>query len=255
VGFLIGERRGQLNRTHGYQVIGECHTVVVSSSIGQRRVKTWSVVGACLGALVLAVSPTVWTWVVSRNHLYCVDTAPRTPVALVLGAGLRPDGTPSRFLAARLDVAIDLWERGTVGALLVSGDNRYEHYNEPEAMATYLIAHGIPAEVIVADYAGRNTYDSCVRARRIFGVTEAIVVSQAYHLPRAVTTCRSVGVSAIGVGDDTVRRFAFDWGVGQLREVLANIKAVWDLASRRDPVLGQPEPGIQEALEAAGWSR
>ena len=235
-------------------MVKECHTVLVSLSTDQGRVKILPVAGAFLSALVLAISPTVWTWVASRNHLYDVEAAPRTPVALVLGAGLRPDGTPSRFLAARLDVAIDLWERGTVGALLVSGDNRYEHYNEPEAMATYLIAHGIPAEVIVADYAGRNTYDSCVRATRIFGVTEAIVVSQTYHLPRAVTTCRTVGVNAIGVGDDTMRRFPLDWCVGQVREVLANIKAVWDLTSRRDPVLGPPEPGIQEALEAAGWS-
>ena len=87
--------------------------------------------------------------------------------------------------------------------VLVSGDNMAPEYNEPDAMRGYLIDAGVPAEDVVADYAGFDTYDSCARAKRIFGVSELIMVTQSYHLPRAVATCRALGVDATGVGDDT----------------------------------------------------
>jgi vancomycin permeability regulator SanA len=117
-------------------------------------------------------------------------------VALVLGAGLTRSGTPTPFLADRLDAAIRLYRMGKVDGLLMSGDNHTASHDEPTAMRTYAIAHGVPAAAITLDYAGFDTYDSCYRARHIFGVQSAVVVTQSYHAPRAVYLCRSVGVNA-----------------------------------------------------------
>ena len=95
---------------------------------------------------------------------------------------------------------------------------------------------------IVEDAFGLDTYDTCVRAHDVFGVTSALLVSQRYHLPRAVATCRAVGVDAIGVGDVTVRRTSKRWDEFAQRELGANLKMVWDLTTRRTPNLeGDPE--------------
>lgn len=195
--------------------------------------------------------PWAWVGLESRGHVHMIDSAPSAPVALVLGAGLNPDGTPSPFLAGRLEVARALHESGRVRVLLVSGDNRVANYDEPTAMRDWLVAHDVPAEHVVLDFAGRDTYDSCTRAQRIFGVARVLVVSQGYHLPRAVTTCRAVGLDAEGVGDWTARRYAAQWSAGERRERLAAGKAVIDLLTGRDPVLGPPETAVQDALARA----
>jgi vancomycin permeability regulator SanA len=172
-------------------------------------------------------------------------------VALVLGAGLNPDASPSGFLVGRLEVAKALHDSGRARVLLVSGDNRVANHDEPTAMRDWLVAHGIPAGAVVRDFAGRDTYDSCVRAKRIFGVERVLVVSQGYHLPRAVTTCRAVGLDAEGVGDWTARRYTAQWAAGERREKLAATKTVLDVVSGRDPVLGPVETAVQDALAAS----
>jgi vancomycin permeability regulator SanA len=184
----------------------------------------------------------------AAGHLYTEDQVPTAPVALVLGAKVYPDGTPSPYLAARLDVAHRLYQAGKVRVVVVSGDNMAKEYNEPDAMRTYLINAGMPAEAVVADYAGFDTYESCARALRIFGVEQLIVVTQSYHLPRAVATCRALGVDATGVGDNSVRRLGRTWLHGVIRDQLACVKTVIDLVTRRDPVLGQRETSVTEAL-------
>ena len=184
----------------------------------------------------------------AAGHLYSANDVPVAPVALVLGAMVYPDGTPSPFLAARLDVAHRLYQAGKVRVVVVSGDNMAKEYNEPEAMRTYLINAGMPAEAVIADYAGFDTYDSCARALRIFGVEELILVTQSYHLPRAVATCRALGVDATGVGDQSARQYARSWIRGAIRDQLACVKTVIDLITGRDPVLGQPETSVAEAL-------
>jgi vancomycin permeability regulator SanA len=184
----------------------------------------------------------------AAGHLYSEDEVPAAPVALVLGAKVYPNGTPSPYLAARLDLAHRLYSAGKVRVVLVSGDNMAKEYNEPDAMRTYLINAGMPAEAVVTDYAGFDTYDSCARALRIFGVEQLIVVTQSYHLPRAVATCRALGVDATGVGDDRVRRFSRAWIQGVLRDQLACVKTVIDLVTRREPVLGPRETSVMEAL-------
>jgi vancomycin permeability regulator SanA len=193
-------------------------------------------------------------WWVDRgawSHTYTAEAVPPAPLALVLGAGLNPDATPNGFLAARLDLARRLYEHGKVKVLLVSGDNSRPDYDEPEAMLRYLVAHGVPAHRVVLDYAGFDTYDSCARANRIFGVRQLIVVTQSYHLDRAVTLCRHLGIDAAGVGDDTVRGVWLPWWQSTVREHAACVKAVFDMATGRNPVfLGRHETGVEDALRA-----
>jgi vancomycin permeability regulator SanA len=165
-------------------------------------------------------------------------------VALVPGAGLTADGKVTWFLRDRLDDAIALYRQGKVDGLLLSGDNHLRTHDEPGAMRAYALSQGVPAAAITLDYAGFDTYDSCYRARHIFGVRSAEVVTQRYHLPRAVYLCRAVGIEADGLG-------ARDWGRVptakmihyQAREVLADVKAMWDadVSTPKSTYLGRHE--------------
>lgn len=203
--------------------------------------------GTAVGAAVLGGS-VAFVRVSAHGYLYGEVDVPTAPVALVLGAQVRPDGTPSSFLAGRLELARRLYETGKVRAILVSGDNMAPEYNEPDAMRDYLLERGIPADKIICDYAGYDTYDSCVRAQRIFGVTRMIMVTQSYHLPRAVATARRIGLEAYGVGDISVRRRSEAWISCTLRDQVACIKTMIDLATGRDPVLGPRDTGLDRAL-------
>lgn len=184
----------------------------------------------------------------SRPYLFTIDTAPVVPVGLVLGAEVSPDGTPSPFLRGRLDVARQLYDAGKIKVIIVSGDNGTVAYDEPTAMRDYLINAGVPASQVVADFAGFDTYDSCYRARDVFGVTQLVLISQAYHLPRSVVTCRALGLDAIGVGDTSARAYPAVWRSGERREVLANLKMIYDLVTQRVPVLGPRETSVDTAL-------
>jgi vancomycin permeability regulator SanA len=201
----------------------------------------------CAGAVV---GGAVW-WVRSTadGHLYSLTDVPERPVAIVLGAQVYEDGTPSPFLAARLDLARQLYQAGKVRAILVSGDDGQVEYNEVDPMREWLIAQGIPSSKVVGDYAGFDTYSTCVRATKIFGVREAIVVTQSFHLPRAVAVCRKMGIDAVGVGDETVRANYFWWHWGAARDKLACVKAVFDIVVDPGPkFLGPHETGVEEAV-------
>lgn len=205
-------------------------------------------VGVGLAAAVSVVGSVLFVRGTARGHLYTEAEVPAAPVALVLGAQVYPSGTPSPFLAGRLDLAKRLYDTGKVKVILVSGDNMAPEYNEPDAMRAYLIQAGVPADRVVADYAGFDTYDSCVRARQIFGVTELVMVTQSYHLPRAVATCLRVGVQTVGVGDDTARQHQRSWQRGAVRDQIACVKTVIDLVTNRVPTLGQRETSVDRAL-------
>jgi vancomycin permeability regulator SanA len=220
---------------------------VVAGRAGRVR-GTLFLAGVGMAGVMLLAGSIGYVRLTAAGHLYSEDEVPAAPVALVLGARVFPDGTPSPFLAARLDLAYRLYSAGKVRVVLVSGNNMAEEHNEPDAMRTYLINAGLPADAVVADYAGFDTYDSCARALRIFGVEQLIVVTQSYHLPRAVATCRALGVDATGVGDKRVRRFSRSWVQGVIRDQVACLKTVVDLVTQRDPVLGQRETSVTEAL-------
>lgn len=169
-----------------------------------------------------------------------VADAPAAPVAIVFGAGIRGDGRLSPMLRDRMDTAIALYQAGKVRKLLVSGDNRFVDYNEPGAMYDYAVARGVPPVDVVRDYAGRRTYDTCYRAQAIFGVTDALLVTQRFHLPRALFTCDGLGIASAGVSADrTIYRSNTYY---RLRDALATLRAWWDVRIARPlPVLGSPE--------------
>ncbi|MEO6713384.1 MAG: ElyC/SanA/YdcF family protein [Mycobacteriales bacterium] len=199
-------------------------------------------------ALLLVAVPTLYVRVSTASHRYAAVDVPAAPVAIVLGAGVR-DGQPTPFLRRRLDVAIDLFVRGRVRGLLMSGDNSKDDYDEVGVMAAYAVAHGVPAEVIAQDHAGFDTYDSCYRARAIFGVTRAIVVTQSFHLPRAVFVCREVGVAAWGVGDDTSRSWPALTRRLEVREVFSTGKALWETkVTRPEPHFLGPRIAVLDAI-------
>lgn len=217
-------------------------------SLRSRRVFT--AIGAFAVVIALAAGgPTAFSLAASDGRIRSLTSVPKKPVAIVFGAAVYANGTPLPYLQTRLDLAYDLFSAKKVRAILVSGDNRQANYNEPDSMRNYLIKRGVPESKVVADYAGVDTYATCVRANKIFGVTEAILTTQTYHLPRAIATCRMVGVDAWGVGDDTGSQHLQEWQENSAREWPANVKMAIDLISGRQPVLGQPETGIADALK------
>jgi len=175
------------------------------SALLRRWLTCFSSVVLSVGAVVVLALPLLQGWVSRsyRGRIYAqVQEVPPQPAAIVFGAGYWPSGRLSDILMDRMDTAIALYEGGKVHKLLLTGDNRFEDYNEPQRMAEYALARGIPPEDLVLDYAGRRTYDSCYRARAIFGLGEAVLVSQAYHLPRALFTCSRLGLDVVGIGAD-----------------------------------------------------
>jgi SanA protein len=171
------------------------------------------------------------------------DRAPAKRVAIVFGAEVKKDGTPSVVLRDRVETAVELYKSGKVEKLLMSGDNRYVDYNEPESMRQYALTLGVPDSDIVLDYAGRSTYDTCYRAEEIFGVNSAILVTQRFHMPRALFLCKALGINAVGVEAGKyyyLKRSRLIWNV---RELLATVKSVWEVYLVRPlPILGKPEP-------------
>jgi vancomycin permeability regulator SanA len=220
------------------------------ASLFQSFRRTAAVAGA-LGTVTVAGS-VGYVRTLARGHLYRIDDVPPAPVGLVLGALVYPDGTPCSFLRARLDLGRELYERGKVGMLLLSGDHASSTYDEPSAMRNYLLQQGVAESALVTDPAGFDTYDSCVRARDVYGVTSAIMITQTYHLPRAVGTARAVGLDAVGVGDDTVRSRRRPWIKGVLRDQLACVKTVADLGTHRQPTVSTPTDAVQRALSTPG---
>jgi vancomycin permeability regulator SanA len=160
-------------------------------------------------AVVVAVlvAPRVASWTVARGNV--VQRAADVPVledgehraAVVFGAGLVGE-RPSPLLRERIDAAIELLELDRVDLLVMSGDNSTEYYDEPTVMRSYAIDQGAPPHQVAPDYAGRRTWDSCMRARDIFGIDEAVVVTNAFHVDRATVSCRAAGIDAMGLSVD-----------------------------------------------------
>jgi SanA protein len=197
---------------------------------------------AALGLLAL-FAPRLMTGFLSRSRVYSVATVPAAPVAVVLGAGLNRDGEPTVILRDRVETAAQLYFAGKVRKLLMSGDNRTIYHNEPGAMRDYAISLGVPPSAIVLDYAGRRTYDTCYRARAIFGLSSVLVVTQAFHLPRALFLCDALGLKASGVEANNHHYWPPLLMIWNMREQLATVGAFLDVyVSRPQPVLGHPEP-------------
>lgn len=197
---------------------------------------------ACVGFFVLGLSR-IAIILSTQTKIVEADAAPAKPVVIVPGAGLNPDGTPSAPLRDRVEAAAELYFAGKAQKILMSGDNRFINYNEPESMRQYALVLGVPDEDIVLDYAGRSTYDTCYRAKAIFGVEDALIVTQAYHLPRAVYLCDHLGVKITGIPVEQSRYVRSRYLFWNFREAFASLAAMWDIHIAKPlPVLGDPEP-------------
>jgi SanA protein len=202
---------------------------------------------AALGLLAVFL-PRLITAVYSWTRIYTVNNTPTERVAIVFGAGLTRGGYPTAVLRDRVETAAQLYFAGKVEKLLMSGDNRSDNYNEPGAMSQYALSLGIPADAIVLDYAGRRTYDTCYRAKAIFGLNSALLVTQQFHLPRALFLCNALGIQALGVEANNLHYFPLLLLIWNIREQLATVGAFMDVyVSRPIPVLGKPEPIFPEA--------
>lgn len=198
------------------------------------------------GVLTLAAGQLI-TRTSARKRIFDLADIPTRRVAIVFGAGLWRDGSATPVLYDRVRAASNLLLSGRVEKLLMSGDNRFVEYNEPEAMRQLALSFGVPDEAIVLDYAGRRTYDTCFRAVAIFQVEEAILVTQSFHLPRALYLCEQLGVDSVGLSADLRRYSSGSLLFWNLRELPATLAALWDVhVAHPQPVLGDPLPIFPE---------
>ncbi|WP_433296317.1 SanA/YdcF family protein [Actinoplanes sp. CA-030573] len=200
--------------------------------------------------LLPASAPWAWTTLAARGHVADAGDAPAAGVAIVLGTEVTVAGQPSPRLAGRLETAAGLVKDGKARVVLVSGDSRGGSGDEPAAMAAYLAGLGVDPARIVRDPYGLDTYDTCIRARDVYGVKQALVVTQSYHVSRAVALCRHLGIDATGV----VARCHCPASLlvsKSVRDYFASGKAVWDVVRGRPPaVTSPPDPAVENALRA-----
>lgn len=191
--------------------------------------------------VVLAGATRLWSALrASEKKFEQPMDVPDHKVAIVFGAGIRGD-QPSAILYDRVAIAAGLYQAGKVQKLLMSGDNRFVNYNEPAVMRNVALQLGVPAEAIALDFAGRSTYETCYRANAIFGLNEAVLVTQDFHLDRAIATCDLLGVASVGIKADLRPYRAMTWY--QLREIPATLNMLLQtLVTRPLPVLGEREP-------------
>ncbi len=180
------------------------------------------------GAVVVLLVPIGMRIAVSR-HIHRADDAPRVETILVLGASV-VRGAPSPILAERADTAIELYRAGRGEKILVSGDSRHYTHDEVTSVYDYLVGAAIPNEHIVLDHEGFDTYTSMYRARHVYGIDSLLIVTQDFHLPRALWIAQWMGIDAEGVVAGTRGSF-YDY----LREIPASIKALIDVVVRRVP--------------------
>ena len=141
---------------------------------------------------------------------------------LVLGCGVHSDGTPSAMLHDRLQRSVELFDLGAAPKVLMTGDHGRETYDEVDAMKSFAVEAGIASEDVFMDHAGFSTYESMYRAKAIFQAKKIIIVTQEYHLYRAIYIAQSLGLEAYGVAADY--RAYSGQTVRDMREVLARVK-------------------------------
>jgi vancomycin permeability regulator SanA len=210
-----------------------------------------------LAVVVVAAGPFIWTRVAASGHLYGEGDyrpgghGPDAPVLLVLGAQVAPNGTePMPFLRGRLDTAAMLLSQGHAKVALVTGDANGGSGNETAVMTSYLLRQkGIDPARVVIDPDGKDTYDSCIRAKQVYGVTRALVVTQPYHLGRAVALCRHVGIEADGVAARCDTCSSVNLVRNTVRDYFACSKAALDaMTDRRSSVESPPSPAVTDAV-------
>lgn len=152
---------------------------------------------------------------------------PSPRVAVVFGASVYGNGALSPVLEDRVETAIDLYRARKVDRILVSGDARHRSYNEPKAMYEYLVSRGVASKDVVVDTSGRSTYETCLRAKEVFGLKRAVLVSQEFHLSRALYIANQLGLDSVGMAGNLKTRQEIDYQ--SLREWAAEVKAYFNL--------------------------
>jgi len=184
----------------------------------------WAILGILI-ALILFIP----RWLLIRRYnerIYSLENAPEKTTAIVFGAGLRRDGTPTTVLADRVTTAASLYREGKVKRILLSGSTSGDLYNEPFAMRSLALNLGVPDQDILIDTGGTRSLYTCQRAHQVFRIEQALLISQRFHLPRALVLCDAIGLSAEGVTSDLhPYRSRFLW---ELREIPATLRALWD---------------------------
>lgn len=195
------------------------------------------ITGIFFVAAFLLFFPRLLTELFSLGRIFRATDVPERKTAIIFGAGLWRDGSPTPVLRDRVKTASNLYFSGKVDLLIMSGTSS-GNYSEPKAMADYASSLGVPEDAIIQDFAGLRTYDTCYRARYTYGLREAILVTQSFHLPRALYLCNMLGIEADGVAADlqTYRRRSTLWW--NLREVPATMVALWEIHVK------QPKPSL-----------
>ena len=224
-----------------------------------RALKRFFLTVAFLVALVL-VFPFVLNGVVcvsTKGQIYSAYEVEKTAststaqAVAVLGAGINFDGSPSPVLQDRLDTAIELYNCGVAPKIIMTGDNTSSSYNEVMAMTNYAIAQGVSEDDIFCDHAGVSTYDSMYRLRHVFGVTNCVVVTQEYHLYRALYNARDFGIEAIGVKSD--RREYTNISSYEQREFLARVKDFFQCLINAEPELKSEPVSLEQSGTITQW--
>ena len=195
-----------------------------------------------LGLALLAAAANAAVVLSTRTEVSGVERVAPAQAAIVLGARVLPDGTLSPMLADRVAQALALYQAGAVDRIIVSGDHGSWSYDEPGAMRDELLAHGVPARAVFTDHAGFDTWASMVRAREVFGVESAIVVTQDFHMPRALYLADAAGLEADGLIAEREEDYGRKGHESFVREFGSRVKAFGDATLDSDVMLGPPIP-------------
>lgn len=214
---------------------------IIKMSIPVKKIITISAL--TLLFIVIILTSILWHVHESTDQLIYsykdIEEVKERPTAIVFGAAVNPNTQlPSDILQDRIITAVDLYNKGKVEKLLMSGDNRVTHYNEPIVMKRFGEILSVDEDDLIMDFAGRRTYDTCYRAKEIFGLNKVILVTQEYHLYRALYTCQALGLDVIGVSAS--RQEYKDQSFYNLREIPATLLAFLEVhITRPKPILGE----------------
>jgi SanA protein len=214
------------------------------------RLSKLAIGGAVVLVLLVALA-NVYVLTQGADSTSKVADVPRAEVAIVPGALVEPDGDMSAMLAARVEQASRLWHDGKVKKILVSGDHGTWKYDEPDTMRKALVRDGVEPEDVFEDHAGFDTWATMVRARSIFGVNEAVVITQGFHMPRALYLADAAGIDATGLTSD-LRNWGYQGRKSAVREVLSRVKAVADV-TLDTPALAGPKIPIATTDGRESW--
>ena len=198
-----------------------------------KKIILFSVIGLVLIIFIILGIEAIFVRKTQDLIYHDLSEVPATRTVIILGASVHADGKLSPILQDRVDTAIKLYENNKVERFLVTGDHRSDDYNEVAAMVGYLEKKGIDKNLITSDHAGLDTYDSMYRAGRLFEIKDAIVVTQQFHLPRALFIATNLGYHYIGFPADQ-RAYQTEYRLKQ-REKLANLKALWEVFLKKEP--------------------